>query len=238
MAAAATQIQANETGALRLLCAKEEGTGAAGAAQVKARAGAEGTRRFVVVLAASGALRSALRRELPRPVGKNRVLVDTAPRRKGDVDLARLAERSWFYRRLGATHLVIEAEPARGVEIREYLTQLLSAFGPLVTDEALQIDVVLPARAAAVVHNEWMLSFLCEEAIQRARREFDCGRIQVEGRVQVKQNEGFSLSAEGAQSESELASARLPLRVATGQAAAARSARLPAGESVSQLGLL
>lgn len=237
MAAPATEILHSETGALRLICAKENGPAIAGALQVKARAGNRDTRRFVVVLAASGRLRGALRRELPRPVGKNRVLVDTAPRRKGDIDLSRLAERAWFYRRLGATHLVIEAEPTRGVEIREYLTSLLAAFGPLVTDEELQVDVVLPARAAAAVHNDWMLSFLCEEAIQRAGREFDSDRIQIEGRVKEDKNEGFSLTAEGSESETEPANARLPLRVATGPAAA-RSARIAPQGDEGQLGLL
>jgi len=171
------------TGELVLLVSGPEGPAKAGPARVRSRVEPPARGRFLVALSATGAFRGELRKELPKPLGKNRILLDTAPRREGssgEVDVERLAERAWFYRRLGATHLVVEAEPPRGADLKAYLVHLLAAFAPLAGDEELAVDVILPARTAPLLSNTWMLSYLVQEAAQKAGREFAAGLIRTE----------------------------------------------------------
>ncbi len=170
-------------GEIVLLVSGPEGPAKAGPARVRARVGPPARGRFLVALSATGTFRGELRKELPKPLGKNRILLDTAPRQEGssgEVDVERLAERAWFYRRLGATHLVVEAEPPRGADLKEYLVRLLAAFAPLAGDEELAVDLVLPARTAPLLSNAWMLSYLVREAAQKAGREFADGLIHAQ----------------------------------------------------------
>ncbi|MEW6777588.1 MAG: hypothetical protein AB1405_14920 [Bdellovibrionota bacterium] len=161
------------------------GVSAAGGAAVRSWIGPAVKGRFVIVLCSSPSFRAAVRRSLSEPIGKNRVLVDAAPRRRGpgsiETDFEKIAERVWFYRRLGATHFAIEADGGRSEDAKSLLVRLLSTFGPLCQEEELTVDLVVPAQAAPAVRNRWMLSYLLTAARERSGRDIGEDAVRIAG---------------------------------------------------------
>lgn len=191
-------------GAVNFIVAGVESPADAGTARVRELVAPPARGRFLVVLSASAGFRAALKRDLPRPLGRNRVLMDAAPKagKRGETDFEQLARRAWFYRRLGATHLLVECEPGKA-DLREYLTRLLAAFVPLASDDGLVIDLVVPAKAEASLKNRWLVDFLLDKAAEVAGRELN-GKV-----VRVRGKQSGPLALEGS-AEEEPAQPRLP----------------------------